>query len=170
MGIVRRNMMMGIVLFFSTLLLPALAQTSATATFIASVNIIEPIQIETTSHMNFADVDAQAGGKVVLNPDNSRSAMGGAILKNNSTASAATFIVKGQAGQAFSIIIPTSEYKMYNGNKEIILKNFQSQIETGDSKEGVQIIRLGATLELEPNQEPGMYVSSAPLAVTVSYN
>ncbi|MFV8225850.1 DUF4402 domain-containing protein [Christiangramia aquimixticola] len=145
-------------------------QSSATATFTATVNIIQPIQITTTSHMNFADVDAQSGGEVVLNPDNSRITKGGVLLQNSENASAASFMITGQSDLSFAVEIPSDEYKMTNGNDEIIIKDFSTNIKTKDIKKGVQIIRVGATLELQPNQEPGKYTNAAPLAVTVSYN
>ena len=120
--------------------------------------------------MNFADVDAQHGGIVVLNTDNTRSASGGAILKGSGAVSAATFEVKGQSGYSYSIDIPTEEYRMTNGTQEIIIKELTSDSTTNSLNDDVQIIRMGATIELQPNQEPGLYTTSTPIAVTVSYN
>lgn len=146
------------------------AQNSASASFTVSVNIVEPIQIQRTSDMNFADVDAKNGGSVTLNPDNTRFASGGAILKGSGAVSAATFEVKGQKGYTFSIDIPTQEVLMTNGNQEIIIKEITSDQKSHMLNEDSQIIRMGATIKLQPNQEPGLYTTSTPIAVTVSYN
>lgn len=48
------------------------AQASATASFTASATIIQPIGITTTANMNFAHIDAQEGGAVILTPQNTR--------------------------------------------------------------------------------------------------
>jgi len=74
------------------------AQSSATASFMATVTIIQPITINTVSHMNFSQIDAENGGSVILTPDNQRFVTGGVTLAGQEDLSTATFIVTGQAG------------------------------------------------------------------------
>tara|TARA_R100000655_G_scaffold60688_1_gene99048 strand:- start:889 stop:1395 length:507 start_codon:yes stop_codon:yes gene_type:complete len=148
----------------------SVAQNSATATFTASVTIVEPITLQTTRNMNFADVDAQYGGQVTLNTDDSRTANGGAILKNSTSATAANLKVSGQNGYAYSVQIPEQNIKLSNGSTEIILKDFKTDIDTQTLDKDTQTIKVGATLELQPGLDPGIYSSSTPIAVVVSYN
>ncbi len=147
-----------------------MAQTSATATFTASVNIVQPIALQTTTNMNFADVDAQHGGQVTLNTDNSRTASGGAILKDSQSATAANLQVSGQNGYAYSVQIPEQNIKLSNGATEITLKDFKTEVEANTLNQDSQTIKVGATLELEPGLDPGIYSTTTPIAVVVSYN
>ncbi len=149
----------------------AWGQTQATATFTASVTIIEPIGITTTSDMNFAAVDAKNGGTVILTPDNDRLASGGVQLADGTNVSAASFRVTGQKGFSFDISLPQGEFLLTNGNQNIILKDFTSDLEgSGDLTSGISEFRMGATVEIEPGQHPGNYRSAAALPVTVHYN
>lgn len=156
------------VLFFGA---TALGQTQATASFTASVTIIEPIGITNTSEMNFAAVDAKNGGTVVLTPDNARVASGGVQLADGTNVSAAGFRVTGQKGFSFDISLPQGEHVLSNGSQNIILKDFTSnQDGSGDLTSGFSEFRVGATVEIESGQKPGTYQSMGPLPVTVNYN
>lgn len=157
---------------FSILLLISISgmgQNSASATFTASVNIIEPISIKTTSNMSFASIDAGNGGSVILKPDHTRIATGDVSLDNAGNVSAAMFEVKGQNGYSYNINIPAGSFRMVNGTNELILKDFNTSSNstlTSDS----QFISLGATLEIAPEQMPGLYTTPSPIEITVSYN
>lgn len=156
------------VLFFSA---TALGQTQATASFTASVTIIEPIGITNTSDMNFAAIDAKGGGMVVLTPDNGRFASGGVQLADGTNVSAASFRVTGQQGYSFSVTLPEGEYLLSNGSQNIILKDFTSNLEgSGDLTSGISEFRVGATVEIQPGQNSGTYKSMGNLPVTVHYN
>lgn len=145
-------------------------QASASANFTASVTIIEPIGISTTSNMNFARIDAKSGGMVTLNPDNTRVTSGGVVAEPGGEISAATFLVTGQSGFAFSVALPRGQHELTNGNHKIILRDFTSHFE-GEALAGEgKILRVGASLEIAPNQEPGEYFSAGDLQVTVNYN
>src|SRR6056297_1458191 len=131
-------------------------QTQASATFTASVTIIEPIGITTTSNMNFAALDAKSGGTVILTPDNDRITSGGLELADGANVSAATFRVTGQKGFSFSISLPKGEYPLTSGMENVILKDFTSNLgESGGFTNGVSEIRVGATVEVNPGQKPG---------------
>ena len=147
----------------------ALAQ--ATATFTASVTIIEPVGITTTSEMNFASVDARTGGEVVLTPDHERRTSGAVELADGGTVSAATFEVTGESGLTYTLSLPKEEYTLTNGSESIIIRDFTSSNDgTGLLAGGVQRVSVGATLDVAPNQTPGYYTSQHPLSVTVNYN
>lgn len=143
----------------------------ATASFTASVTIVQPIGITTTSNMNFANVDAKSGGEVILTPDNIRISNGGVELKEATGLSAASFEVTGEPGFAFSITLPENEYVLTNGNESMIIKDFTSSLaEGGNLSNGAKLVRVGATLNVNPNQTPGIYSSPAAMNVTVNYN
>ena len=147
------------------------AQTQATATFTASVTIIEPIGITNTAEMNFASLDAKSGGTVILTPDNDRLASGGVELADGTNVSAASFRVTGQQGFSFTISLPQGEYYLTNGNQNIILKDFTTNLDSsGDLSGGMAEFRVGATVEIQSGQQPGTYNTIGELPVTVHYN
>ncbi|TRO66510.1 DUF4402 domain-containing protein [Christiangramia sabulilitoris] len=159
-----------IVSIFLCLVSTVTGQNSATANFTASVTIIEPVSIKTTSNMNFAEINAGTGGTVTLNPDNSRQANGGVELKPGGLTTAAEFEIKGQQGHAYDLQIPSGIYSMSNGANEIIIRDFALSELPQHLEEDTQKIRLGATLEIPANQKPGRYVTPTPLEITISYN
>lgn len=146
-------------------------QTSATASFTASATIIQPIGVTTTSNMNFANLDAGSGGAVILTPENTRITSGNVVLADGATVSAASFEVTGEEGFAFSISLPENDYLLSNGNENMIIQDFTSNLGEGASLAGgSKIVRVGATLNINPNQPPGVYYSDTSMNVTVNYN
>ncbi|MGM1054434.1 MAG: DUF4402 domain-containing protein [Bacteroidota bacterium] len=147
------------------------AQTSATANFTASATIIQPITITTTSDMNFANIDAKDGGQIILTPESTRTGSGGIVLAGAENLSAATFIISGQSGYTYDISLPDDTYTLTNGIESMVINNFTSSSGNGNLiADESQIIRVGATLNVNPNQTPGFYSTPAPLNVTVNYN
>ena len=143
----------------------------ATATFTASVTIIQPIGITNTANMNFANLDAKTGGAVILSPDNSRISQGGVELTDGNTVSAATFEVTGQAGYTYSITLPNSDYVLTNGIDDIIIRDFTSSLnDEGSLASGSQTLSVGASLDINPNQTPGNYTSPGSFNISVNYN
>lgn len=161
-------------LFFSMLVLVSAAsfpQTSASASFTASVTIVEPIGITTTSDMNFARVEAGEGGQVILAPDDSRITQGGVQLADGETGTAASFEVIGTEGFAYDLSLPQGAFLLSNGSEEIVIKDFKSNIQgKGNFSGGPNIVKVGATLVMNPSQTPGRYSSSNGFTVTVNYN
>ena len=146
-------------------------QTSATASFTASATIIQPIGVTTTSNMNFAGIDAKSGGTITLTPENTRITSGNVVLANGAMVSAAAFEVTGEPGFAFSISLPQEDYVLSNGNENMIIKEFTSSFTGGGNLTGgSKVVRVGATLNVNPNQTPGVYNSTRPMNITVDYN
>lgn len=143
----------------------------AAANFTASVTIIQPVGITTTTNMNFAKLDAKSGGEVILTPKSTRITSGAIELAKGGQVAAATFEVTGQAGFTFAITLPEDQYVLSNGRDNIIVKDFKSDLgATGLLDQGSQRIQVGATLVVASNQTPGIYRSQSPLIVTVNYN
>ena len=160
----------GIYLFLFTSASFMYAQRSATASFTASVTVIDPIEIQTISDMNFASIDGSKGGTVILKPDNTRISRGEVILDNTAGVSAASFQIIGQKGYTFNISLPGNDYSLLNGRNSIRIKDFTSDLKAGNILGDSRIVKLGATLEIAPNQESGVYTSTTPFEITVNYN
>lgn len=146
------------------------SQASASATFSASVTIVEPIGITTTSNLNFAKLEAGNGGTVILGADDSRTAVGGVKLADGEPGTAATFEVVGQEGYAFDVSLPEGHYVLSNGADQIIIRDFKSNSRTGSFTGGAQVVKVGATMDVNPNQPPGRYTNDNGFTVTVNYN
>ncbi|MDR5590218.1 DUF4402 domain-containing protein [Christiangramia sp. SM2212] len=167
--LMRRNIIFTffIILFVS---IYSFGQNSASATFTASVNIVEPISIQTTANMNFASIDARNGGTVILNPDHSRISTGDVQLDNSANVSAATFEVNGQNGYSYNINISQNSFRMVNGTSEIVIRDFNTNSNKSTLNSDSQTINVGATLDIQANQEPGLYTTPTPIEIMVSYN
>ena len=153
------------------LLFCSICSGQATANFTASVTIIQPVGITTTSNMDFANLDAKTGGEIILTPDNLRITTGGVEIAEGGLVSAASFEVTGQRGYTFAISLPEDQYLLSNGSENIVIRDFTSNYDgTGLLAKGSQRISVGATLDVKPNQVPGNYISQNPLNVTVNYN
>jgi hypothetical protein len=148
------------------------AQASATAT--ATATIITPITITKTSDINFGNVAVQAttAGTVVMTPAGVRSATAGVTLPGTSgTVSAASFTVNGQAGYTYAITLPTTITITDAASNTMVVNAFSSTpTSTGTLTGGTETLNVGATLNVNANQAPGVYTSASPFTVTVNYN
>ena len=146
------------------------SQTQATATFTASVTIIEPIGITNTSDMNFAALDAKDGGSVILTPENDRITTGGIELADGAMVSAASFKVTGENGYSFSLSLPKGEYFLSDGTETVVIKDFTSNFQESTISSTTPEIKVGATLDVKAGQRPGNYKTLTSIPVTVNYN
>lgn len=151
------------------------AQSSASASI--SATITTPISIEKVpgKDLNFGNIAAsQSAGIIILNTSGVRRAQGGATLPTTAgTITPAEFVVSGEGSYSFSITLPASQVTMVNStnNETMIVNGFTSSPETtGTLSAGKLTLKIGATLNVNPNQSPGVYSSIAPFAVTVNYN
>ncbi|WP_242692267.1 DUF4402 domain-containing protein [Aridibaculum aurantiacum] len=155
------------------------AQASATAT--AAANIINPISITKNVDLNFGNVAVQAstGGTVVLTPAGGRTATSGVTLPAVAgTVTAAQFTVSGEGARTYSITLPSSVV-LENGSNTMTANNFTSDptnttgaglLSGSAGGTGTQVVRVGATLNVDPAQAAGAYISLTPFTVTVNYN
>lgn len=170
--ILSKNIMKHLFLFFSlSILYVSQAAGQVTASFTASATIIEPVGITTTAEMNFANLDAENGGAVILTPENTRISEGGVTLAEGGVISAASFEVTGQKGYTYAITLPEGDYILQNGSAEMVINNFTTNLQ-GENilADNSQTFRVGATLNVQPNQQPGLYSSVNALIVAVNYN
>ncbi len=153
----------------------ALAQASISLK--AKVNIVTPISITTATDMDFGNVTVNSsGGTVVLTPAGTRSSTGGVSLPANAgTVTAASFNVTGAANFTYSITLPNGNYTLQKqgGNGNIIMEigTFTSSPSgAGILIAGAQTFYVGATLNVQGSQAPGIYTKSSGFAVRVDYN
>lgn len=153
--------------FFSNMVF---AQASASATVDSRATIIDPIQIDKTLDLDFGNViSAYTPGRVILAPDGSRVAYGVQIsnsMPGNVTPAEA---VVTHGNNNYAITLPESFvlYNQENPDQTLTIDNFTVQPEPGDMSD---VLKIGATLNLEANQLAGFYTNSADFNVTVSYN
>ncbi|PKD17109.1 hypothetical protein APR41_06655 [Salegentibacter salinarum] len=149
---------------------PVFSQASATANFTASATIIQPIGITTTSNMQFANIDAQNGGEVILTPNNTRIITGELVLAEGGNVSAATFEVTGQNDFAFGISLPKGTHRLSSGSESMLIQDFTTNYDGSSLNGDGKTIRVGASLIVRPNQKPGDYITTGDLQITVNYN
>ena len=160
-----------LILFLSIITVNSLfSQASATANFTASATIIQPIGITTTNNMQFANIDARNGGAVILTPDNTRITNGDIELAEGGTVSAASFEVTGQTGFAFGISLPHGSHRLSSGSESMLLQDFTTNYDGSSIAGDGKTIKVGASLIVNPNQQPGNYKTNGDLQVTVNYN
>ncbi|CAM4139543.1 DUF4402 domain-containing protein [Gillisia hiemivivida] len=154
-----------------TLCFSSMSFAQATATFNASVTIIQPIGITTTSDLKFANVDAKNGGEITLSPNSTRTTSGDVALSDGGIVSAASFEITGESGYTYAVSLPGDNYVLSNGSETMEINNFTTDFNSDNTlTAGSQKINVGATLKVNPNQTPGNYVNQGGFNVTVNYN
>lgn len=134
------------------------------------VTIIEPIKIAKSVDLDFGNViSAYSPGTVTLSPQGSRIAQGVQIsntFPGNVTPAEARV---SHGNNKYSIILPKSFilYSQEDPNQILIIDDFQVVPNPGQI---IDILKIGATLNLEANQRSGFYTNSNGFNVTVSYN
>lgn len=151
------------------------AQASATAS--ASANIITPISIVKDVDMNFGNVavSATTAGTAILSPAGTRTTGGaGGVTLPATTGSvaAAQFTVTGQASYTYAITLPATATITDGASHNMIVDNFTSTpTSTGLlSAGGIQVLNVGATLNVAAAQAAGLYTNATAVPVTVNYN
>jgi len=164
-------------IFASLLLVVAInfsvnAQTaSATASAEASARIIAPLEIFKMADLKFGNIAAgPSAGTVVIATDDARTKSGGVTLvEAGNVSNAASFDIVGYPEATFTIDIPGS-IMIYSGSDEMVVDEFESSLGSLSTLDalGESNLKVGATLNVEPNQAPGLYTGS--FDVTVAYN
>lgn len=125
--------------------------------------------------MNFGNLAVNnLSGTVVLSPTGSRLPTGGVTLPSVvGTVTAATFTISGVPNYTYSILLPLTDITIYNGPTYFMIVNlFTSDPTPAGTLDptGVQILKVGATLNVNPSQATGIYITNTPFSVTVNYN
>lgn len=154
-----------------------MAQNTATETSNASATIISPLTLTKTTDLLFGTIIPMSASGTVEIPAATGSNAAYTTVKTiagNST-SASAFTLRGEEGTAYTITLPADGAIQLTkgtgaGAKTMNLKAFTASIPiTGSSLIAAeQTLYVGATLEVEANQERGLYESE--YSVTVDYN
>ena len=146
------------------------AQASASATVESRATVIDPIRIDKTVDLDFGNViSAYTPGTVILSPDGSRIANGvqlpHSVPGNVTPAQAVVF----HGNNSYAITFPEAFtlYHQENPNQVLVIDGFTVEPQPGN---GMDVLRIGATLHLEAYQTAGHYNNPDGFNVTVSYN
>lgn len=152
----------------------------ATTSVVTSADVITPIAIAKGNPLDFGDiVGTAAGGTVTISADGATRTPSNAnlLIGQQSTFSAATFSVTGQAGYTYAITLPASTgFSVANGTAvdaaKMLVDTFTSTPNaTGTlSTSGAQTVTVGAKITLAANQASGAYTHADGMAITVQYN
>ena len=151
------------------------ANAQATASADASATIIAPITISMNTPMNFGNIAINASaGTVVMDYAGARTPNGGVTLPANAgNPTAAEFLVSGEDGFTYDILLPTSAIQIVDVNSAnpMNVDNFTSDpIGSGILTGGSQLVHVGAKIHVNGSQPAGVYTSATPFDVTVNYN
>ena len=150
----------------------ASAQAAASATATATAEIIPPISISLAiggGALQFGQIVPQTGGTVIIAPDSSRTFTGGVEVIPASLHTAAAFLVTGNAGNTFSISLPTST-TILNGPAFMTVDAFTSTPSGTGTLDvvGTKTLEVGGTLHVSAGQPVGHYAGT--FNVSVAYN
>ena len=148
---------------------------NATSSATAQASIVQPINLSKVRDLSFGNISAgESSGTVVLEPTaaSTRSVNGGVTLPSGSgTVQSAIFIASGVNGYAYTITLPSAAITLSDGTHLMTADNFTSVPSgSGIFTPGSQTIYVGATLNVNANQEAGDYESTEDFEVTLNYN
>jgi len=149
------------------------SQGSATSTITARVTVVEPIKITKSVDLDFGNVIGSfTTGTLTMDPDGIRTVNGVQISNAVPGDVTAAEAIVTHNNNNYSISLPESFtlYNSENPNQFLMINRFTVQPLPFAGDEGSDILKIGATLNLEANQLPGYYTNSAGFNVTVSYN
>ena len=144
---------------------------AAVSTATITANIVKPVSLNTQSGLKFADVSSKnSAGTVILSPNGSRIATGGADIKSGETSEPATFKVQGEPNAVYTINLPVSTVLTNPSGGTMVVNKFTSLPATSGliDANGQQILTVGATLNVGGNQAYGSYAGT--MVVTIQYN
>lgn len=149
----------------------ASAQISASTSINSTAVVVDPIEISKSIDLHFGNViSGYNPGRLILSPEGTRTAFGLQLSPGSpGQVSAAEAIVK-HGSYDYSITLPEN-FKLFNENNPnqfLLIDDFTVLPEV--TGEEIDILKIGATLNLEANQASGFYTNPAGFNVTVSYN
>lgn len=151
---------------------------AAVGTASASATVVAPIVISKTADLSFGTFAIGAGGNVTISTSGVRTSSGVVPSADGGAMTAATFVVSGDKGAAYSITHGgTTSLTRRLGSETMQMTKFSDftganattgTATSGTLNGGTQSIYVGGTLNVSPNQAPGDYTGL--VSVTVEYN
>jgi hypothetical protein len=167
---------MKMILLFSVIMIAftagSFAQSSDTEQTTATATILGPLALTKVSDMDFGTIAVTGtAGTVVLGIDNSRTAVGPALVPP-AAGVAASFTVSGEASRAYTITLPANgDVTLVNGTNSMAANDFVHNAGGTPALDGTgaAAFTVGATLSVGAAQAAGVY-TSANFPVTINYN
>ncbi len=161
------------------------AQSAADAS--ASVTIVTPITISQTDNLIFGNISipvssgsASTGSTVTTPVSGVITQTGSSTLSQGSgTTATASFNVTGQASSAYSVTLPATTVTLSNGSDVMTASTFTTTtssvagtvpLTSALSNTGNDVVKVGASLNVNANQSAGLYTAANPFTVTINYN
>jgi len=148
------------------------SQASASVSFQTSADVVDPIKISKVADLNFGSViGGDNPGNLILSPDGTITANGVEVSDSSPGEVNSAQAMVAHGSNAYSITLPSS-FSLFNSNdpsKTMILDQF-TYTQSSNGGTGSDIVKIGGTLNLEANQNPGSYSNPSGFNVTVSYN
>jgi hypothetical protein len=150
------------------------AQSTVTAQVFAEV--IPALTATEVSQLNFGRFSPETqGGTILITPEGSRTSTGTVALSGG-THNPASFVITGEGGATFSIVLPTGPAVLSNtGSSKTMqvgywVSNPASGNGTGLLAQGSQEVKVGATLIVGPMEQNPVGIYTGTYAITFSYN
>ncbi|MEM9234621.1 MAG: DUF4402 domain-containing protein [Pseudomonadota bacterium] len=158
-----RPMMMTAAALTGFMSVPALAQD---ADFRASAVIQNGLTVQKDADLNFANIvpDTQTSGLVAIRPDGRR--LCADALTCTGESSPASFTVIGRQGAMYAVTVPGGA-DLTSGADTMRIDRFMTDLDrnSGWLTDGTDTFNLGARIRVQPNQAPGTYTGTFPVAV-----
>lgn len=149
------------------------SQNSASTNVEARAVVVEPIKISKSVDLNFGNVIAgYTQGTIILSPDGARTVNGVQISNAIPGQVSAAEAVVTHGEYNYSVTLP-EDFTLFNENNPnqiMVINQFRVTPLRGTTNQGDDVLKIGATLNLEANQSSGYYTNSEGFNVTVSYN
>jgi hypothetical protein len=152
--------------------IPALFRLSLCACLLAAgAAHADPLRLSTLQGLAFGAFSSNTGGTVSMSPNGARANTGGVYLLSSDVGSAAQFLATGNNNLVYSITLPNVAV-LSSGGATMQINNFVSLPaggrDTGKLTGGVQVIKVGATLQVAAGQANGTY--SGTFSVSINNN
>ena len=153
---------------------------AATDTLGIDAVIVTPLALNCNQNLDFGDIDAAAGGDVLVAPDGSRTEVGGAELVGGATGVEGECALTGDTTLAYNVTIPPTT--VTGPGPAMVVDDFLVSDDGGATSTnattgtfssnlvaGAATLSIGATLAVAaaPGQTPGVYAGT--VTVTAVY-
>jgi hypothetical protein len=150
---------------------PARAGSSATASAKVTATVLRNIAITGTSNLSFGNLaTSMSPGSIMLDQGGKRHATGGTRLEAGGFHAPAVFRVTGEPKSSFFVELPRSITLSDHNGHTMQVRDFA--VSTGNvtsfDAAGMRKLKVGATLDVNPNQAIGDY--EGVMNVSVHYN
>lgn len=125
------------------------------------------LTVTNTRALVFGEFVAGNGGTVTISTAGARTSSGGVFLIGSAGGTAAAFNIVNDSSDLFYHITLPDTVTLTSGANSMTLSNFVSNPAAGSALDNNQILTVGATLTVSPNQSPGAY--SGTFDVFVDY-